>query len=231
MKPGPAEHCSACAEAQAQLPGKALASEAMEPGRLEAVRAAAQRELARRKVARGWRVEAVGLVCAVALASAGATALHGGFDPVVGSAPFAAHLALALALLAAALAAVAPGRPTLRHFVLSGGTLSLLAVAAVRGASSLPWIAHGWGCVAWIVAMALFPLVGGSLLLGGFARSRTREALLGLSSGCVGVLSLGFTCPGDGALHVGVFHVGACLCVVAAAVLLGGFLPRRSYAP
>ena len=228
---GPADHCAACAAVQEQLSARAQAGQAMAPARLEAVRAAAQRELVRRPVARGWPAEAACLFGAVALATAGATALHGGFDPQVGSAPFAAHLALGLALLTAALFSVAPGGATARLLVLTGGALSLLAVAAVRSASAVPWLAHGWGCAVWVAALALAPLAAGSWLLCGFARSRGREALLGLCCGSVGVLSLGLTCPGDGALHVGVFHVGACLLVVGAALQIGRLLPRRSYAP
>ena len=228
---GPAHHCADCAEVQEQLLPRRTQTAAIDPVRLEAVRAAAQRELLQKPVARGWRTEAAGLFGAVALATIGATALHSGFDPQVGSASFVAHLTLGLALLAAALSAVAPGRPALRLSVLCGGALSLLAAAALRGTSSLPWVDHGWACVAWIAALALAPLLAGSWLLSGFARSRGREVLLGLCSGSVGVLSLGLACPGDGALHVGVFHVGTCLAVVAAAVQIGGLLPRRSYAP
>lgn len=226
-----AEHCVACAEALELLPARPAVLEAMDPGRLEAVRAAAQRELTLQPVARGWRREAAWLLGGVALATAGATALHGDFAPPVGAALFAADLALTLALLVGTLAAVAPATRALRLLALAGGVLSLLSMAAVRGASALPWGAHGWGCVAWVVALSLAPLAVGSFLLSGFARSPVREALLGLTSGSIGVLSLGLTCPADGALHVGVFHVGACLFVMVASVLLGGFLPRRSYAP
>ena len=224
------EHCAACAEAAAKFPAPG-APPAMDPARLRAVREAALAELSRQPVQRGWRTDSGAFALTVALLATAATALHGGFDPSYRTAPLLAHASLALALLLAALAALAPGHSNLRRGVLCFGAASLLAAVLSRGAPPAAWLAKHFACAVWVAATALIPLAAGSFLLGGFARSRAREALVGLASGGIGVLSLGLTCPGDSAVHVGVFHVGSFLAVAGLAVLVGGRIPRRSYAP
>jgi len=195
-------------------------------------RAAALAELRRQPVAVSWRREAIRTVLAVL----GTTALVIGVGAWV-SIVEPGHLGERLpqvALLVAlqslgVFAAIAPGGRTLRW---TGALLAAVSVAAIlvgRGAG-LPRAVPAIACSGSHLAVDLIPLGLVLYSLRRFSWSLGRATLAGAAVAATGALAGELSCQ-RGWLHALVHHVGACLLIVAAGVLISRVVRPQTFAP
>lgn len=204
------------------------------PPALPSALAAAQAELQRSPVARGWWLDALAIVGANLLVCAVAAAVFGGNSQQHDSAElrWAAAALLVAVLLAGAVAAIAPRGRSAR---LAVAALAALAGVSAAFASSgfdpgLPF-ARGIGCTATECVIALLPLSVSLFALTRFAASALRSAVVGLSAGAGGVLALHLHCPNGTLSHLLIFHLLPWAAIAGLAVLVRGRLPSASLAP
>ena len=142
-------------------------------------------------------------------------------------------LLLALVAIAGPILALAPGRRSLRTWVLA--SLPLLALAVILGGSGFQpaqdWMSVGIPCLVAELSLSLAPAIFIVWALTGSAFRMRRAVIAGASAGAVGALALHLHCRVGTASHLLFFHVLPWLALVVAAVALRSRLASRSFAP
>ena len=106
---------------------------------------------------------------------------------------------------------------------------SMVAIVALRG-PGMPGLLPQWICTLSHVGVDLLPTIGALLALRRAAVTPLRTMAVGLAVGAPGAL-VGEVGCGQGALHVGVFHLAAWCLAFVVVVAVGRRLRPDSYAP
>ncbi len=201
---------------------------------LDAIRAAAQAELARTPRARPWWVDAlalagtnlgVGLVLMVVLTPHLEQHASEAFRQL-GTA------GLLLVAGGGAFAAVRPGWRTVRWSMVAlaaGSTLVVLAAAS--GVGPVGPLFGGAGCGVLEGLYSLIPVLVSTFVLSRFAPDLLRSVVAGLSAGAGGLVGLHLHCPNGTLAHLVAFHLVPWVVVSAGAVGLRRLVGSATWAP
>ncbi len=224
-----AAHLKTCAECtQARRAYEAVGAVDVAPAtdaQLEAARLAAQAELAAHPRVRPWWFGAIALLAvdaALAIALPVAVSLRND--------TFAWLLGLSWWAVAAtgAIAALVPGRPSLRWATVAAGGVVLLATLAGTSELGEP---VGVACAKFELAVSLLPVAVVLGLLMRFAFDPLRAAVAGMAAAAVGVGVLCVHCPSTAFAHVLAFHVLPWVALTVLAAVARRALPSHSLAP
>jgi hypothetical protein len=200
--------------------------------KLEAIRLAAQAELARHPAVRPWWLDAATLLGINLLFGAGSmlllTTSVGGFGLLRWG---AAGSLLAVCALGS-FAAVRPGWRTARLglLALAGLTMALVLIAATGFDPGRPFLG-GIGCGLWEAMASVVPVIAAMVVLSRFAPDPLRTVVGGLAAGAGGLLALHLHCPNGMLSHLIVFHLVPWVLVTLAALGLRRLFRSASWAP
>jgi len=200
--------------------------------KLEAIRLAAQVELARHPAVRPWWVDAGALLGINLLFGAGSMLLL--TTPVDGFGPLRWGVAGALLAVCAlgSFAAVRPGWRAARLVLLglAGLTMALVLIAATGFDPGRPFLG-GMGCGLWEGMASVVPVIAAMVVLSRFAPDPLRTVVGGLAAGAGGLLALHLHCPNGMLSHLIVFHLVPWVLVSLAALGLRRLVRSASWAP
>jgi hypothetical protein len=201
--------------------------------RLEAIRLAAQAELAKTPRARPWWVDAlllvalnVGVGVALVLLFPNRGEQHR--SELLRWLGAAALLAIALG---GAIAAVRPGAQALRVAMLAVVASAVAVLLLGASGASQPALWGGGACGLFETVASVIPVVATTVVLSRFAADAWRTVVGGLAAGTGGLLGLHFTCPIGTLSHIMPFHLVPWLLVCLAALGLRHFVRSATFAP
>jgi hypothetical protein len=123
-----------------------------------------------------------------------------------------------------------PRWPQMASLVATALTVALAVTVGAVGPMQVPLWA-GTSCATTECLVALVPLTTGLILLSGFAFDPLRTAVVGLSSGAVGVLALYVHCPVGTWSHQLMFHASPWVALFAVLWLVRRAMPSKTFAP
>lgn len=218
-------------EDRLQAPGDGSGGTVMATGQARA-RAIALTELRRAPRAVSWRHDALTAVLLVLAATTMALGV-GAWLSIVEMHRLQGRWLPLLLLVAVqvvgVVAAIAPGRRTMRW---SAAALAVVAAAALplgRGLG-LPSAMPGFACSTSHLAVDLVPLALVLYFVRKFSVTTGRALLAGVAAAATGAMAGELSC-GRGWSHVVIHHLGAGIAIAIACALLARARPPRSYAP
>ena len=202
--------------------------------RLEAIRRAAQAELARSPRVRPWWIDAAALVGVNALCGLGWSTLFS-FNLVQHTGPLLrglGALGLVVVALGGAVAAVRPGGRPLRVLALVVATSTVLVMlGAASGFDPGTPFVSGVGCGVSELGASVVPAAVSLWVLSRFAPDLLRTLVAGLAAGAGGLLTLHLHCPNGTLGHLVAFHLVPWVLVSVIALGVRRWLRSASWVP